>query len=632
MIRQYDCIVVGAGHAGAEAAIAAARMKCSVLLLTMRLDSIGAMSCNPAIGGIGKGQLVKEIDALGGIMAVAADACGIQFRILNSSKGPAVRSSRAQIDMSRYRSYIKALLQQQENLQVREAEVVGILASGSCVRGVRLSAGEDLYSKTVIITTGTFLNGLLHIGLRHFPGGRLGEKPAVELSESFKELGFKLGRFKTGTCPRLDSRSIDLKNLIRQDGDKSPVPFSFSTRKLTLAQVPCYITYTNSKTHEIIRSGLDRSPLYTGKIKSTGVRYCPSVEDKIVRFADKDRHQVFLEPQGLDTFKVYPNGLATSLPLDIQLELLHSIKGLESAKIMRPGYGIEHDYVDPTQLYPTLKTKLYENLYLAGQINGTTGYEEAAAQGLVAGINAALEVQEKNPFVLGRDESYIGVLIDDLTTKGTNEPYRMFTSRVEYRLILREDNADLRLREYACRLGLLDSKAYDVLCRKRKLIAEGIEYFRKTRLKPAEVNKVLIGLGASEVHGPVPLEELLKRPQLHFENMLDLNHIKDNVFSSEPEVVRQIEIEIKYAGFIRRQLEEVGRLHKIERIKIPRELDYKLVRGLSSEIIEKLQKFKPLSLGQALRISGVTPAAISGLMVYIARMQKEKEVHGQDKV
>lgn len=627
-IKKYDCIIVGAGHAGIEAALSSSRMGCSVLLLTLNLDSIGAMSCNPAIGGIGKGQLVKEVDALGGLMAVAADACGIQFRILNSSKGPAVRSSRVQVDMFKYRLFVKACLEKEKNIEIKQGEAAKILTEKSQAVGVRTTLDEDFYAKAVVIATGTFLNGLIHIGLSHFLGGRLGEKPSIDFAQNLKELGFRMGRFKTGTCPRLDARSIDFKNLIRQDGDQLPLPFSFSTKEVLLPQRPCYITYTNEKTHEIIRSGLDRSPLYTGKIKSTGVRYCPSIEDKIVRFADRDRHQIFLEPQGLDTVEIYPNGVSTSLPIDVQLKMLHSIEGLEDVRIMRPGYGIEYDYADPTQNYPTLETKLYQNLYFAGQINGTTGYEEAAAQGLVAGINAALRALNKKPFILGRDESYIGVLIDDLTTKGTNEPYRMFTSRVEYRLILREDNADLRLGEYGYDLGFLSRENHERLKEKKRLINEGIEYLRKTRLAPAEINDRLKSLGSSEVHHQVSLEDLLKRPEVSFCDLRDFNHIAENFGSMADDAAKQIEINVKYAGFIQRQLEEVSRFKKIEKIKIPQSLDFKVVRGLSKEIVEKLQKFKPFSLGQAARISGVTPAAISLLMVYINKLQKEDETNG----
>ncbi len=618
----YDCIVVGAGHAGIEAAHAAARMGCRVLILTMNLDSVGAMSCNPAIGGIGKGQLVREVDALGGVMGRAADACGIQFRVLNSSKGPAVRSSRAQEDMFRYKNYIKGFIEGVCGLDIRQAEVVEIIRDGGLAIGVCTALKESFYAETVILTPGTFLNGIIHIGLTHFSGGRLGEKPAIGLSDSLKESGLLMRRFKTGTCPRIDSRSINYKNLIRQDGDNPPFPFSYSTKHLALKQVPCHIAYTNEKTHDIIRDGLKYSPLYTGKIQATGVRYCPSIEDKIVRFRDRLRHQIFLEPEGLDTTEVYPNGISTSLPIDVQMKMLSSIDGLENVRMMRPGYGIEYDYVDPVQIRPTLETRACRNLYLAGQINGTTGYEEAAAQGLVAGINAALRVKNNGEFILGRDESYIGVLIDDLVTKGTNEPYRMFTSRVEYRLILREDNADLRLGHYGCRFGLLDDRRAGELEEKRKSIEAGMLYLRNTKIRPADANERLQNLGIPALNKQSSLEELLRRPEITFEDLKGFDHLEENTSFSDSGVVKQLEIEIKYAGFIQRQKDEVERFKKIERIKIPQGLDFGAVSGLSKEIVEKLSTFRPVSLGQAARISGVTPAAISLLMVYINRHER----------
>ena len=612
----YDVIVIGAGHAGIEASLAASRMGCKVLLVTMYLETIGHMSCNPAIGGVGKGQLVKEIDALGGEMAKASDACGIQFRILNSSKGPAVQSSRAQEDSRRYKAYMQSVLKKQKGLKTKQGEVVELLVKDDTVYGVKLASGESILGKTVVVAPGTFLNGLIHIGLEHTPGGRIGEASSVGLAGSLKNLGFNILRFKTGTCARLDGRTINFKKLQLQEGDKEPRPFSFSTGKLKLRQLPCYITHTNKKTHEIIRSGLDRSPLYTGKIKAAGVRYCPSIEDKIVKFADKERHQIFLEPEGLDTIEYYPNGLSTSLPVDIQMRMLHSIEGLENVEITKPGYGIEHDVVDPLELYPTLETKRIRNLYLAGQINGTTGYEEAAGQGLIAGINAALKAQDKSALVLDRSSSYIGVLIDDLTTKGTNEPYRMFTSRVEYRLVIREDNANLRLAKFGYLAGLIKSKDFRRIEKKERQIKEGIAYLKKTRISPSDkINKLLTGLNTSCLQRRVSLEELLKRPEI------DINTLQSfDDFKFPKDVSGQIEIEVKYAGFIRRQLTEVERFKNLEKIKLSLDFDYAKVPSLSKEIKEKLIKFRPLNLGQASRISGVTPVAISVLMIWLKKL------------
>lgn len=615
----YDVIVVGGGHAGAEAALAAAKLGCSTLLVSMNLDTIGLMSCNPAIGGLGKGQLVKEIDALGGFMGIAADKCAIQFRKLNTSKGPAVRSSRSQEDRQEYRLFVKQTLENQKNLFLYQAEVVKIIVKDGVVEEVQTGLGEKFFCKTLIITPGTFLNGLIHIGLKNFSGGRLGEKAAIELSNSLKDLGLRLGRFKTGTCARLDKRTINFRKLKIQEGDEKPQPFSFSTKNLDLEQIPCYITYTNPKTHKIIRDGLKFSPLYTGKIKSTGVRYCPSIEDKVVKFSDRQRHQIFLEPEGKDTVEVYPNGVSTSLPIDVQIKMLRSIEGLEKVEILRPGYGIEHDFVDPTQLYPTLETKQIRNLFLAGQINGTTGYEEAAAQGLMAGINAALKLKNKEPFVLGRDQAYIGVLIDDLITKGTNEPYRMFTSRVEYRLLLREDNADQRLRKFGFEIGLVRPKDYKYTQQKIKNIDKGIQILKTNRIKPThKINNRLEALGTSGLKNHISIADLLKRPQINIYELLKFNSLK---FDFPGDVLEEIEIEVKYEGFIKRQLEEIERFNRIDKIRIPKDIDYRNISGLSREIREKLEEYRPLTLGQASRISGVTPAAISLLMICLKKIR-----------
>jgi tRNA uridine 5-carboxymethylaminomethyl modification enzyme len=617
-MEKYDVIVIGAGHAGIEAALCCARLNCSTLLVTLSSKTIAEMSCNPAIGGVGKGQLVKEIDALGGEMAVATDACGIQFRVLNASKGAAVQSSRAQIDRSLYKQYMQQTINAQENLKVKEARVESLVVEDNRVVGVVTQEKEILKATCVVVAPGTFLDGLIHIGLNHFSSGRINEPAAVGLNNNLKDLGFDLLRFKTGTCPRLDKKSIDFSKLIVQQGDTLPKPFSFSTKTIARQQIPCHITYTNKNTHRIIMDNLARSPLYTGVIKATGVRYCPSIEDKVVKFKDKERHQIFLEPEGLDVDDIYPNGLSTSLPEDVQLNMLHSIEGLQEARVIHFGYGIEHTVVEPRQLYPTLETKLIKNLYLAGQINGTTGYEEAAAQGLVAGINSALRVRKREPLILDRASSYIGVLLDDLTTKGTNEPYRMFTSRVEYRLILREDNADLRLRKTGYEIGLVTREEYDSAQKKAQDIKKGREYLKSKWLKPStKLNVVLADLKTSPLRKTASLEEILKRPQISWEHLKNLNHIELNI----PDTVgRQIEIEVKYSGFIQRQLAEVERFKNLEKIKLPQSLDYRAIAGLSREIREKLSRFKPINLGQASRISGVTPAAISILMVYLKKI------------
>lgn len=621
MKKTYDVIVIGGGHAGIEASFASSRMGCKTLLITMDADKIGYMSCNPAIGGIGKGQLVKEIDALGGEMAKATDASAIQFRILNRSKGPAVWSSRAQVDRTLYLKYMKGVVEKIKNLDVLEDTVEGIVVKNKKACGVKLTDERSIRSETIILTPGTFLNGIIHIGLRHFSGGRLGDPASLNLSENLRSLGFDVLSLKTGTTARLDGKSIDFSKMKRQNGDNPPEPFSFSTTSIKRKQVACYITYTNKKTHNIIRKNLKDSPLYTGKIKSIGVRYCPSIEDKIVRFSDRDRHQIFLEPEGLDTDQYYPNGISTSLPQDVQLRMIRSIKGLEKAEILIPGYGIEYDFVNPTQLMPTLETKLVENLYHAGQINGTTGYEEAAAQGLMAGINAALKVKGKQPFVLDRSQAYIGVLIDDLVTRGTNEPYRMFTSRVEYRLILREDNADLRLSEQGYKLGLTKKKTYEKVLLKKKVIAREIERMKNLKLCPSRtVNNRLKKYNISPLSNVTSLYDLLKRPQVNFGIVKQLAKWGDSLRSDE---IKQVEIGAKYKGFIDRQMKEIENFKRIENIKIPSEFKFENIPGLSREIVEKLSKTRPINLGQTSRISGVTPVAISILMVYLKKWKSE---------
>jgi tRNA uridine 5-carboxymethylaminomethyl modification enzyme len=611
----YDVIVVGAGHAGCEAALAAARMGCGTLLITTNLDAIALMSCNPAIGGLAKGHLVREIDALGGEMGKNIDATGIQFRILNTKKGPAVRASRAQADKQQYRLRMKRVLENQDNLFLKQGEVTGLHLEGGGVAGVNTRVGIRYRGKTVILTTGTFMRGLIHIGLTNYPGGRAGDPPSIGLSDHLRELGFEVGRLKTGTPARLDGRTINFGRLEAQYGDESPVPFSFSTLRIDRPQLPCHIAYTNPKTHEIIRSGLDRSPLYGGVIQGVGPRYCPSIEDKVVRFPEKERHQTFLEPEGSDTVEIYPSGLSTSLPIDVQFAMYRSIEGLERVEIMRPAYAIEYDYVDPIQIHASLETKLVRNLYHAGQINGTSGYEEAAAQGIVAGINAALRVRGDEPIVLGRSEAYIGVLIDDLVTLGAKEPYRMFTSRAEYRLLLREDNADLRLCERGYEVGLLSGNDYQAFLRKRNMIEEELDRLRRGRIIPSEVAPDLLERhGFSGMKNALTFEQFLRRPDATY---ADLARIDPCLPDLPKEVRDQVEIQIKYKGYIDRQLQEVEKAAKIEQTKIPASLDYSEVSGLSTEVREKLQRFRPDTLGQASRIPGITPAAITVLSIVI---------------
>ena len=615
--KEYDVVVVGGGHAGCEAALAAARMGCSTLLLTINADAIGLMSCNPAIGGLAKGHLVREIDALGGEMAKNIDATGIQFRQLNTSKGPAVRSSRAQADKQLYRLRMKKALESTYGLDVKQAMVDAVFAEGGVASGVETDLGIRYRGKTVVLCTGTFLKGLVHIGLVNFPAGRAGEFPSMKLSDSLRELGFSVGRLKTGTTPRLDGKTIDFSRTKPQFGDDRPVPFSFENKEICRSQVPCYVTHTNARTHEAIRSGLSRSPLYSGVIRGIGPRYCPSIEDKVVRFADRERHHVFLEPEGLRTAEYYPNGVSTSLPYDIQRKMLRTIPGLEEVEIVRPGYAIEYDFVDPVQLYPSLETKVVKNLFHAGQLNGTSGYEEAAAQGIVAGINAARKVGGEDPVVFSRSEAYIGVLIDDLVMKGAQEPYRMFTSRAEYRLLLREDNADLRLSETGYRTGLLSEERYRNFCRKREGLSSLLSALETSRVSSGHpLAQAVMEAGGAPIRPGIPYAELLRRPEvtaaLVVANDPDLSRFS-------PEVVAQAELIVKFDGYIRRQEEEAKKLRKYEDMRFPGDFPFESVYGLSIEVRDKLARVRPASIGHARRIPGVTPAAVSLLLVALTK-------------
>jgi tRNA uridine 5-carboxymethylaminomethyl modification enzyme len=621
---KFGVIVVGAGHAGIEASLAAARMGVPTLMLTLNLDHIGQMSCNPAIGGIGKGHLVREIDALGGEMALAIDETGLQFRFLNTRKGPAVRARRAQADKAAYRSRMKRVLEVTPNLTIRQASVERLLVAGGRVRGVESLIGETFEADCVVLTTGTFLKGLVHIGLKNYSAGRAGDFAAMGLSEHLAQFGFRIGRLKTGTCPRLDSRSIDYSQLELQPGDVPPPPFSFRTARIEQDQVPCHLTYTNERTHEIIRGGIDRSPMYSGVIQSRGPRYCPSVEDKVMRFRDKERHQVFLEPEGRDTMEVYPNGLSTSLPLDVQFAMVRSIRGLERAEIMRPGYAIEYDFSDPTQLNSSLETRLIDGLFFAGQINGTTGYEEAGAQGLMAGINAALSVRGESPLVLRRDEAYIGVMIDDLVTRGIGgEPYRMFTSRAEYRLLLREDNADRRLSPIGERIGLLGASAGERLRSKDERVKREVARLSETLVVASEAaNLRLVDCGSTPLAHPARAFELLKRPEVSYPAVLAIAGLEREL---DPDEAAQLEIDVKYEGYVRRQAEMVDRFKRLEDADIPDWVDYSAVSGLSTEVRERLTSVRPRSLGQAARMPGITPAAISLIAIHL-RNRRDRAV------
>jgi tRNA uridine 5-carboxymethylaminomethyl modification enzyme len=620
--EEYDIIVVGAGHAGSEAAAAAANMGSKTLLITMNLQNIAQMSCNPAMGGIAKGQIIKEIDALGGYSGIVTDYSAIQFKMLNKSKGPAVWSPRAQSDRMMFSQKWRELLEGTPNLDFYQDSVIGLIVDNKTIRGVVTQLGLKIKSKTVILTNGTFLNGLIHVGEKQFGGGRVGEKASFGITENLTSLGFVSGRMKTGTPPRVDGRTLNYNKMEEQPGDINPGKFSYLPSSPTLLQQrSCYVTYTNPKTHDLLREGFDRSPMFNGRIKSVGPRYCPSVEDKISRFSEKDRHQIFVEPEGWNTVEVYVNGFSTSLPEEVQYKALKSVPGFEDIKFFRPGYAIEYDYFPPTQLKHSLETKLVDGLFFAGQINGTTGYEEAASQGLMAGINASLKISNKNPFILKRNEAYIGVLIDDLITKGTEEPYRMFTSRAEFRMLLRQDNADLRLTELSNNIGLASNDRLSIVLSKKKKTEHMMFFIKNLSIKPEQINDILIKKGSSPISQSMKLFKLFSRPQISFSDISSIEHVSNYIIQNDvkDEIIEQVEIQVKYSGYIDKESSNAEKLNALENISIPTNFDYSRLKCLSSEAKSKLDKIKPVSLSQASRISGVSPADISAMLVFMGR-------------
>ena len=620
--EEYDIIVVGAGHAGSEAAAAAANMGSKTLLITMNLQNIAQMSCNPAMGGIAKGQIIKEIDALGGYSGIVTDYSAIQFKMLNKSKGPAVWSPRAQSDRMMFSQKWRELLEDTPNLDFYQDSVIGLIIDNKTIKGVVTQLGLKIKSKTVILTNGTFLNGLIHVGEKQFGGGRVGEKASFGITENLTSLGFVSGRMKTGTPPRVDGRTLNFNKMEEQPGDANPGKFSYLPSSPTLSkQRSCYVTYTNPKTHDLLREGFDRSPMFNGRIQSVGPRYCPSVEDKISRFSEKDRHQIFVEPEGWNTVEVYVNGFSTSLPEEVQFQALKSVPGFEDVKFFRPGYAIEYDYFPPTQLKHSLETKLVDGLFFAGQINGTTGYEEAASQGLMAGINASLKISNKNPFVLKRNEAYIGVLIDDLITKGTEEPYRMFTSRAEFRMLLRQDNADLRLTELSNNIGLASNDRLSIVLSKKKKTEHMMSFIKTLSIKPEQINDILIKKGSSPISQSMKLFKLFSRPQIAFSDISSIESVSNYIIENnvKSEIIEQVEIQVKYSGYIDKESSNAEKLNALENISIPTNFDYSRLKCLSSEAKSKLDKIKPVSLSQASRISGVSPADISAMLVFMGR-------------